>query len=259
MKNNANEMRKNVRSTYAQVVKSNTGGCGCSSDASCCGEAVNTLSSIQNQAEKIGYTKDEIKNVPKGANMDLGCGNPHLLAHIKQGDTVLDLGSGGGVDCFIAAKKVGKKGQVIGIDMTSEMITKARAIAQKEKYFNVEFRLGEIEHLPVADNSIDSIISNCVINLSPEKEKVFQEAYRVLKKGGRLAITDIITTIPLPNEIKENPELQASCVGGAVTKEELENTLKKVGFRKINIKPIDKSKEIITEDYIFSGSIEAVK
>jgi ubiquinone/menaquinone biosynthesis C-methylase UbiE len=199
--------------------------------------------------------------------MGLGCGNPPAIASLQSGETVLDLGSGGGFDCFLAAKAVGERGHVIGVDMTPEMISKAQANAKKAGFGNVEFRLGEIENLPVTDNSVDVIISNCVINLSPEKKKVFKESFRTLKRGGRLAISDIVATAQLPDEVKNNLELYTGCVSGASPIDELKSTLKEIGFTDIRIKPIDGSKELIREwtsdsdigDFVLSATIEAVK
>jgi ubiquinone/menaquinone biosynthesis C-methylase UbiE len=199
--------------------------------------------------------------------MGLGCGNPQAIAALKPGETVLDLGSGGGFDCFLAAQQVGETGQVIGVDMTPEMVSKARENAAKAGYANVEFRLGEIEHLPVADATVDVILSNCVINLSPDKRRVFQEAFRILKPGGRLAIADIVATAPMPEEVKHDLALLAGCVAGAAEIDALISMLVEAGFTNICIKPKDESKEVIRawipgrriEDYIVSATIEAVK
>lgn len=201
--------------------------------------------------------------------MGLGCGNPVALASLKPGETVVDLGSGGGFDCFLAAKQVGESGQVIGVDMTPDMLSKARSNAEKMGTNNVEFRLGEIEHLPVADNTADIIMSNCVINLSPEKLKVYREAFRILKPGGRLAISDIVARAPLPPEIQQNLALVSACVGGAATIDETTRMLQEAGFSDISIKAKDKSRELISQwapgenknagDYVVSAYIEAVK
>ena len=200
--------------------------------------------------------------------MGLGCGNPVALASLKPGETVVDLGSGGGFDCFLAAKQVGETGRVIGVDMTPEMVSKARKNAEKMGVGNVEFRLGEIENLPVGDNSADIIMSNCVVNLSSDKLRVYRDAYRVLKPGGRLAISDILATAPLPVEIKENPTLLAACVGGAETFSDTEQMLRRAGFKDITIKPNDNSRKLLREwnpaisktpaDYVVSATIEAV-
>jgi SAM-dependent methyltransferase len=199
--------------------------------------------------------------------MGLGCGNPRAIAGLQAGEVVLDLGSGGGFDAFLASSEVGDSGHVIGIDMTPDMLSKARANAEKGKFSNVEFRLGEIEHLPVADNSIDVIISNCVINLSPNKPQVFRDAFRALKPGGRLAISDVVATIEMPDELKNDPQLYAGCMAGASLIDELKQIMIDAGFEKVNIEPKDESKEFIKdwapgrsiEDYVVSANIEAVK
>jgi SAM-dependent methyltransferase len=258
------EIRKAVRKNYGEIAKDRVQGCGCSS-SSCCSDSSTT--NTKAISELIGYSKEDLGSVPEGANLGLGCGNPKAIARLRSGETVLDLGSGAGFDCFLAAKQVGQTGRVIGIDMTHEMLTKARANATKDGFDNVEFRLGEIEHLPVANSSVDVIISNCVINLSPEKPSVFQEAYRVLKPGGRLAISDIVATAPLPKEIRDDIALYSGCVSGASTIEEHERILTEIGFANIRIKPNDESRKVISEwipgrkieDYVVSATIEAVK
>ena len=217
----------------------------------------------------MGYSKQDLASVPEGANMGLGCGNPVALASLQPGETVVDLGSGGGFDCFLAAKQVGQTGKVIGVDMTPDMLSKARANAEKMQAENVEFRLGEIEHLPVADNSADIIMSNCVINLSPDKQKVYRDAFRILKPGGRLAISDIVALAPLPEEIQQNLALVSACVGGAATIDDTRDMLAQVGFENIKITPKDESRKLISEwapgesknagDYVVSAYIEAVK
>ena len=235
------------------------------SSASCCSGGAGP--SLEGIASAIGYKEKDIQGVPEGANMGLGCGNPVALASLKAGETVVDLGCGGGFDCFLASKEVGKSGKVIGVDMTPEMITKARENAVKAGASNIEFRLGEIEHLPVADNSADIIMSNCVINLSPDKLRVYQDAFRVLKPGGRLAISDIVATAPVPEEIRKNLALLTACIGGAATIEETEHMLREAGFQDIKIKPNERSGDLIREwipgkqieDYVVSASIEAVK
>jgi len=196
------EIRKEVRERYAGIAKGSADGCGCGTG--CCGSAGTTLKEM---AVDLGYSKEEFAQAPEGTNMGLGCGNPVALASLKPGETVLDLGSGGGFDCFVAGRAVGETGKVIGVDMTPEMVSKVRDSAGKEGIKNVEFRLGEIEHLPVADESVDVIISNCVINLSPEKQKVFKETYRVLKGGGRLAVSDIVAISPLSDEVRRDLSL----------------------------------------------------
>lgn len=206
--------------------------------------------------------------MPEGANLGLGCGNPQAIASLKSGEHVLDLGSGGGFDCFLAARQVGDEGQVIGVDMTPEMISRARRNADSGQFNNVDFRLGEIEHLPVADQTIDVILSNCVINLSPDKPQVFKEAYRVLKNGGRLAISDVVLTAELPTEVKDDLDVSYSgCISGASSIEGLRLMLEQSGFSHIEIKPKDESKIFIREwipganieKYIVSSTIQAVK
>jgi len=262
----ADEIRQNVRESYAQVAEaSNEGGC-CGTESSCCGvsddAAINALVST-----RLGYSEEDLENVPEGADMGLGCGNPRAIAGIKPGETILDLGSGGGFDCFLAAAETGESGHVIGIDMTPVMISKARENAAKGKYNQVEFRLGEIEHMPVANDAVDVIISNCVINLSPDKNQVFSEAFRVLKPGGRLAISDVVAGTELPDEIRDDLALYSGCMAGASQISELQAILENNGFEQINIAPKDESKEFIkdwapgrgVEDYVLSATIEAVK
>jgi SAM-dependent methyltransferase len=223
------EIRKVVRERYAKIVKQDSS-C-CTPRKSCCGGT----ELIQDISQKIGYTEEELKAVPEGANLGLGCGNPIALASLKQGETVLDLGAGAGFDCFLAARSVGDRGRVIGVDMTPEMVEKARDNARKGKYANVEFRLGEIEHLPVGDNSVDALISNCVINLSPDKRRVFAEAFRALKPGGRLMISDIVLLKELPAFIKNSIEAYIGCVAGAMLKDEYLTAIKEAGFQDVKI------------------------
>ena len=225
------DIKKAVRENYAKVASSNS--CCCSSSVSCCGQpgAEKEISS------NIGYSREEMNKVPEGSNLGLGCGNPVALASIKKGEVVLDLGSGAGFDCFLTADKVGLEGKVIGVDMTPEMIEKARKNAQNGSYKNIEFRLGEIEDLPVEDNSVNLIISNCVVNLSPDKDNVFKEAYRVLKPGGRIMVSDIVLTKELPDYIKNNTLAYVSCISGAIIKESYLKIIEKAGF--IDIKVFD--------------------
>jgi len=197
----------------------------------CCG----SVDLAEDISKKIGYSDEELKTVPEGSNLGLGCGNPVALASLREGEIVLDLGSGAGFDCFLAASKVGEKGKVIGVDMTPEMIKKARENARKGGYKNVEFRLGEIENLPVSDNSVDVVISNCVINLSPDKDKTFKEAFRVLKPGGRMMISDIVLLKELPKSIKENIDAYIGCISGAILKDEYLEKIKMVGFEDVKI------------------------
>jgi len=213
----------------------------------------------------LGYSKEDLETVPDGANLGLGCGNPNTIASIEEGEVVVDLGSGGGFDCFLAANEVGDKGRVIGVDMTPEMITLARMNKEKTGADNVEFRLGEIEHLPVEDNTADLVISNCVINLSPEKPKVYKDAFRVLKPGGRLAVSDIVALNPLPEDIQKDLAMVSACIGGAATIEDTKSMLKQVGFEDISITPKKISQELIDEffpgslagEYVVSSDIQA--
>ncbi len=223
------EVRKTVREGYAQVAKSSSS---CCAPQSSCGCSSNVATDI---SKGVGYSDQDIESVPDGANLGLGCGNPVALASLKKGDVVLDLGSGAGFDCFLAANTVGKSGKVIGVDMTPEMIEKARENARRGGYQNVEFRLGEIEHLPTADNSVDVIISNCVINLSPEKDSVFKEAFRVLKPGGRLMVSDIVLLNELPDSIKKSVAAYIGCVAGASLKDEYLENIKAAGFKEVAV------------------------
>ena len=258
------KIREIVREKYAEIAEGQSRGCGCSPSGCCSASDSQTTVAL---SQNMGYSAGELKSVPKEADLGLGCGNPLAIASLKPGEVVLDLGSGGGLDCFLAAKQVGETGLVIGVDMTPEMVSKARQNAVKSGFKKVEFRLGEIENLPVADNSVDVIISNCVINLSPEKKKVFQEAYRVLKPGGRLSVSDIVASAPLPEDSQKDLALYVGCVSGAAQITELEQMLKAAGFEGIKIKPKEKSRELIKEwapqskvaDYVVSATIEARK
>jgi SAM-dependent methyltransferase len=223
------EIKKVVREGYAKIAKQDSSCCGPVN--SCCG----STDLAQDISKSIGYTEEELKAVPEGANLGLGCGNPVALASLKEGETVLDLGSGAGFDCFLAADRVGKNGRVIGIDMTPEMVEKARENARKSNYTNVEFRLGEIENLPVADNSVDIVISNCVINLAPDKSRVFSEVFRALKPGGRLMISDIVLLKELPNFIKDSIEAYIGCLSGAIMRNEYVGAIKTAGFQEVRI------------------------
>jgi arsenite methyltransferase len=274
------EIREAVRESYGKIARYGGVSSETSEKSSCCGSFVifpetikqpsccgPTDFSAKNISAVMGYSKQDIGSVPEGANMGLGCGNPVALASLKSGETVVDLGSGGGFDCFLAAKEVGENGKVIGVDMTPDMVSKARKNAENMGTKNIEFRLGEIEHLPVADNNADIIMSNCVINLSPDKASVYRDAYRVLKPGGRLAISDIVATAHLSDEIKKNLELVSACVGGAATIDETEDILKQCGFQDIKITKKDESRALISEwapgsnagDYVVSAYIEAVR
>ena len=217
-----------VKERYTAIAQtSNSCECSCS----CC-SGTEDLTEIGKQ---IGYTEADLQNVPEAANMGLGCGNPVALASLKEGETVLDLGSGGGIDVFLAAKKVGSKGRVIGVDMTDAMIKRAESNAINNGYKNVEFRLGEIENMPVNDDSVDVIISNCVINLSTDKDQVFREAYRVLRNGGRLMVSDLVTEGELPDELKQSFDAWACCIGGALEKQKYLESIKKAGFKDVKI------------------------
>lgn len=223
------EIKKAVRSGYAKVALENIPCCGVGS--SCCGSA----NPAEDISRKVGYSQEELSAVPEGANLGLGCGNPVALASLKEGETVLDLGSGAGFDCFIAASKVGDTGKIIGVDMTPEMVEKAQQNARNGNYANVEFRLGEIENLPVSENQVDVVISNCVINLSPDKDKVFREAFRVLKPGGRLMVSDMVLLKELPEAIRRSVEAYVGCIAGAVMKEEYLSAIHSAGFREIKV------------------------
>jgi arsenite methyltransferase len=243
-----------VRRRYGATARGETS----SSGDTCC---------TSTRADALGYSTEESAIAPEAANLGLGCGNPLAIASLRPGQVVLDLGSGAGFDCFLAARAVGPSGKVIGVDMTHEMLSKARENAEKNGFTNVEFRLGEIEALPVADNSIDVIISNCVINLSPEKQRVFGEAFRVLKPGGRLAVADIVATAPLPEEIKSDWGAYTGCMAGASQITDLQCMLEASGFQSIKIAPKDSSRSFIrewlpgrrVEDYLVSATIEAMK
>jgi arsenite methyltransferase len=222
------EIRKVIRDRYGKVAKA-PNSC-CCSPTSCC-----TPNTNEELSKSLGYSKEDLSSVPEGANLGLGCGNPTALASLKPGEVVLDLGSGAGFDCFLAANRVGSEGKVIGVDMTHEMLEKARANARRGNYKNVEFRLGEIENLPVADNSVDVIISNCVINLSPNKKRVFEEAFRVLAPGGRLMVSDIVLSKPLPEAIRKSIEAYVSCIAGAEIRNHYLELIRDTGFQKVNI------------------------
>jgi SAM-dependent methyltransferase len=247
------QVRGQVRSAYAKVAQG-AGGC----SVGCCGtEGVGSLT--------LGYTEAELASVPEGADLGLGCGNPQAIAELRSGDTVLDLGSGAGFDCFLAARRVGRAGRVIGVDMTPEMVSKARDNARRVNATNVEFRLGEIEHLPVPDQSVHVILSNCVINLSPDKAAVFREAFRVLQPGGRIAISDVVATADMPPALAASVEALTGCVAGAAKIETLRALLLEAGFEQVKIAPRPESRAIIgqcmpgAEDYVVSATIEGTK
>ena len=254
------EVRAIVRDQYGKVARETTGSCGPAAPG-CCGGFTPDASF------RLGYPEDDLAAVLEGANMGLGCGNPQAIASLKPGETVLDLGSGGGFDCFLAAKQVGPTGRVIGVDMTPDMVSKARANAQQLGTTNVDFRLGEIEHLPLADGSVDVILSNCVINLSPDKAAVFRDAFRVLKPGGRLAISDVVMLRALPQALEQDVAALTGCVSGAARVDEVERLLKEAGFSGVLVKVRPESRDFIrdwlpgsgVEDFVASATIEAVK
>jgi len=222
------DVKKFVRERYGQVAENKQSGCCDTTSSSCCGSQSST-------ELQIGYSKDQLEAIPDDADLGLGCGNPTAFADIKEGETVLDLGSGGGIDCFLAARKVGQSGKVLGVDMTERMINLASKNASDAGHTNVEFRLGEIESLPVEDNSVDLIISNCVINLAPDKTKVFGEAYRVLKPGGRFMVSDLVTSEEIPDHVRKSFEAWAECIAGALIKEDYLEIIKSIGFENIEV------------------------
>lgn len=262
-------IRDSVKERYGEVARTRDKQAPVGGTASCCGGVIDPADLIkpQSHTKLMGYSAEEISSVPEGAVLGLGCGNPGAIAALQPGETVLDLGSGPGFDSFLAARKVGDQGLVIGVDMTPEMIRLARENAKEGGFENVDFRLGQIEKMPVENNSVDVILSNCVINLSPDKPAVYREAYRVLKKGGRLAISDMVASGEMPPEIKNDLALHSACVSGALQVTELEQILMEAGFKAIRIHPKDESREFINkwipgipvEEYVLSATIEAVK
>lgn len=230
------DIKESVREAYGKIAREGGSCCGsfsscCDTSSSCCGET----ETVESDSKLIGYTDEELSSIPEGADLGLGCGNPVALASLKEGETVLDLGSGPGMDCFLSAIRVGKKGKVIGVDMTPDMLDRARKNAAKGDYSNVEFRLGEIENLPVADNSVDVVISNCVINLSPDKSRVFGEIYRVLRPGGRLMVSDIVLEKELPESLKDSSEAYCNCIAGAALKQDYLQVIQTAGFQNVKI------------------------
>jgi len=260
----AEELREAVRERYSSLARDtrsccsgSTDGCGCSSG--CCAS-----SGPGSSGSPLGYSSADLALVPPGANLGLGCGNPTALLELRPGEVVLDLGSGGGIDCFVAAHRVGPSGRVIGVDMTAEMIRRARGQAERAGMRNLEFRLGEIEHLPVADASIDVVISNCVVNLVPDAAEVYREAFRVLRPGGRLAVADVVASRPIPEEIRTDPARWASCSAGARTPDEVTATLRGAGFVEISVEmqapdPTPESPQSQADLGVVSGSIRATK
>jgi SAM-dependent methyltransferase len=255
-----NEIKEMVRARYGGIVAG--------AASSCCAPAASQQDSgVDEKARQMGYSADELAAVPEGANLGLGCGNPQAIAAMKPGEVVIDLGSGAGFDCLLAARQVGTTGHVIGVDMTHEMLNKARKNAVKLGATNVEFRLGELEHLPVADNTADVILSNCVINLVPSKPQVFREAFRVLKPGGRLAISDVVNTKPLTLDLATDRALVCGCVAGAAPVVEIESWLQAAGFRDVRVMVKPESRDMVAswapgrgiEDFVASASIEAHK
>jgi arsenite methyltransferase len=249
------EVRQAVREHYGRAAASATP---VSCAPGCCAPQANA-------SEKLGYSAEELSSLPEGADLGFGCGNPNALASLRRGEVVLDLGSGAGIDAFLAAKQVGPDGHVIGIDMTPEMISRARENAAKAGALNVEFRLGEIEHLPVADASVDVILSNCVINLVPDKRAALREAFRVLKPGGRLAIADVVQTAPLPPELRDDVVSLVGCIAGAASVSDLKEWLASAGFSDVRIEERPGSREIVkawmdgVENYVASAEVRATK
>ena len=260
------QLRQSLRKAYGDVARADDAGESCGNAASCCG-TTDDVAISQLISTRLGYSESDLAQVPEGADLGLGCGNPKAIAALQPGEVVVDLGSGAGFDCFLAAPEVGSKGRVIGVDMTPDMLSKARANADKGGYDNVEFRLGEIEYLPIPDATANVIISNCVINLSADKPQVFREAYRVLQPGGRLAIADVVATTELPDEIRNDDTLIAGCMGNASLIEDLQQMMEVAGFVDIRIAPKDESRDFMRDwapdkpitDYLVSATIEAVK
>jgi len=257
-------VKRSVRSAYGSVAEAENQNKSCGNSRSCCGVSQKP---DEDYSKELGYSKEELDSLPEGCNMGLGCGNPQAIASLKSGESVLDLGAGGGIDVFLAAKQVGPTGKVYGVDMTPEMVSKARENVKKGGYENVEFLLGEIEHLPLPNNSVDAIISNCVVNLSTDKKDVFNESFRVLKEGGRIAISDIVALKPLPKEMVVNEELYCNCISGAITIGQIKSILSQAGFVDISIEPDYNSRMYIkdwvpgsdSENFVVSAKIKAVK
>jgi SAM-dependent methyltransferase len=262
---NTADIKETVRLHYGSIADA-AGAAGCCAPASsCCGPS--SGATVQEKAFEMGYSEADLASVPDGANLGLGCGNPQAIAALRPGEVVIDLGSGAGFDCFLAAQQVGPQGHVIGVDMTHEMLKKARENAVKVEANNVEFRLGELEHLPVADNTADVMLSNCVINLVPDKRQVFREAFRTLKPGGRLAISDVVSTAPLPADLQVDSALLCGCMAGAATIDQIERWLSEAGFVNVRVTAKEESRELIknwapgrgVENYIVSAIVEGRK
>ncbi|HZK91629.1 MAG TPA: arsenite methyltransferase [Stellaceae bacterium] len=259
------ELKDMVRARYGGIAAASEASCCTPAAASCCAPA--TPASAADKSRRMGYSPAELAAAPEGANLGLGCGNPQAIAALQPGETVIDLGSGAGFDCFLAAEQVGAAGRVIGVDMTHEMLAKARGNAAGIGAANVEFRLGELEHLPVADNTADVVMSNCVINLVPDKGQVFREAFRVLKPGGRLAVSDVINTAPLSDALRADPALLCGCIAGAAPAAQVEAWLKGAGFAEVRVAAKPESREMIqgwapglgVENHVVSATIEARK
>jgi arsenite methyltransferase len=258
------QIKEMVRERYGNIAAaSETSACCAPAASSCCGP----MTAVEDKALRMGYSAADLAAVPDGANLGLGCGNPQAIAAIRPGETIVDLGSGAGFDCFLAARQTGPEGHVIGVDMTHEMLAKARDNATRIGAANVEFRLGELEHLPIADNAADVVISNCVINLVPDKAQVLREAFRVLKPGGRLAVSDIVSRAPLPADLAGDPTLICGCVAGAASVTRIEEWLAAAGFADIRVAVKPESGELIkdwapgkgVENYVVSAAIEARK
>lgn len=259
----SDEIKEMVRARYSSIAAGTSSECCAPSASSCCGAAP----AADTKAREMGYSAEDLSGVPQGANLGLGCGNPQAIAAMQPGEVVIDLGSGAGFDCFLAARQVGPTGRVIGVDMTHEMLKKARDNALRTGIANVEFRLGDIEHLPIADNTADVILSNCVINLVPDKAQVFREAFRVLKPGGRLAISDVVNTKPLAPALAGVPALLCGCVAGAAPVQQVEAWLREAGFQDVQVAVKPESRDLVAswapglgiEKYVASAIIEARK